>query len=71
MYQGLLIEFAALDRSEMMEQIRKGYPEWEQTLGQATRPLTHKELLNRDYYRGRFASLVNGIHVYNWEETYF
>jgi N,N'-diacetyllegionaminate synthase len=66
-----LREFAALDRSEMMEQIRKGYPEWEQTLGQATRPLTHKELLNRDYYRGRFASLVNGIHVYNWEETYF
>lgn len=36
--------------------------------GQATRPLSHAELLNRDYYRGRFANKVNGTTIFNWEE---
>ena len=34
-------------------------------LGQEKRELTHTEILNRDYYRGRFASLV---WRQNWEE---
>jgi N,N'-diacetyllegionaminate synthase len=64
-----LNEFAKLSRFEMMEIIKKEYPEWEISLGTATRPLSHAEMLNRDYYRGRFASLVDGEFVYNWEET--
>ena len=42
-------------------------------LGTDTRDLTHEELLNRDYYRGRFASprpnLEDNSHmIFNWEE---
>ena len=59
--------FAQLSRSEMIHQINEEYPEWEKTLGKSTRDLSHEELLNRDYYRGRFASLINGKHHYNWE----
>jgi len=63
-----LRQFANLTRPEMMEIIRKEMPDWEITLGAATRPLSHVELLNRDYYRGRFASKVNDKVIYNWEE---
>lgn len=63
--------FANLSRQEMMEQIKKGYPDWEKTIGTITRPLSHAEKLNRDYFRGRFASLVNGKLIYNWEEVEF
>jgi N,N'-diacetyllegionaminate synthase len=66
-----LADFAKLDRREMMMRIQAGYPDWQVTLGSATRPLSQAELLNRDYFRGRFANLVEGKHVYNWEETIF
>jgi N,N'-diacetyllegionaminate synthase len=62
-----LSEFAKYSRYEMIEQIKKGYPNWEMTLGTTQRALSDTEKLNRDYFRGRFASLVNGQHVYNWE----
>ena len=39
-------------------------------LGNERRKLSHEELLNRDYYRGRFASKdINGKVIYNWEEA--
>jgi hypothetical protein len=43
-------------------------------LGQQRRELSDNELLNRDYYRGRFASpraeSRNGTRmIFNWEET--
>jgi N,N'-diacetyllegionaminate synthase len=66
-----LCEFAKLSRYEMMSIIKDEYPNWEITLGSAQRELTTEENLNRDYYRGRFASLVAGNHIYNWEETIF
>lgn len=62
-----LREFANLTRFEMMEIIKRELPDWEITLGQATRPLSHAEILNRDYYRGRFASKTGEKVVYNWE----
>jgi sialic acid synthase SpsE len=65
-----LADFAMLSRQEKMEIIRKEYPEWESTLGTPIRPLSHAELLNRDYYRGRFASFVDGNHIYNWEDIF-
>jgi len=64
-----LRKFADLDRHERMEIIKMSYPEWEKTLGQANRELSHAELLNRDYYRGRFASKMGGKTVYNWESV--
>lgn len=63
-----LREFADRDRHERMAIIKKDYPQWEHSLGSAKRNLSHAELLNRDYYRGRFASKVGEKVIYNWEE---
>jgi sialic acid synthase SpsE len=60
--------FADRPRLERMEIVRRQYPEWEKALGRIRRPLSHAELLNRDYYRGRFASKVGDRTVYNWED---
>lgn len=62
-----LRQFADLDRSERMQIINKEYPNWHLSLGQSNRPLSHAELLNRDYYRGRFASKLGDKVIYNWE----
>lgn len=66
-----LRSFADLERAERMDIINREFPDWKQALGQFKRTLSHDELLNRDYYRGRFASPVGNKHVYNWEETAF
>lgn len=63
-----LREFDKLSRREQMSEIIELYPNWEDTLGESNRSLSHTELLNRDYYRGRFASKVGGLPVYNWED---
>ncbi len=60
--------FAERPREERLEILQREYPGWEVMLGNARRPLSEQELLNRDYYRGRFASKVEGRVVYNWEE---
>ena len=66
-----LSEFSKLSRFEMMSVIKKEYPDWEKTLGSFSRELSDKEKLNRDYFRGRFASIVSGKYIYNWEEVTF
>lgn len=63
-----LRHFADLSKEEQWEIIKHEFPEWEVTLGDANRPLSHTELLNRDYYRGRFANKVGEKVVFNWEE---
>lgn len=63
-----LRDFADLPIEERMEIVKKDFPDWKMTLGDANRPLSHTEKLNRDYYRGRFASMIDGKPVYNWEE---
>jgi N,N'-diacetyllegionaminate synthase len=60
--------FADLPRPERMARIARDHPDWERMLGSVSRPLSPDELRNRDYYRGRFASKVDGRVVYNWEE---
>lgn len=66
-----LRDFSDMSRRDRIASISEEYPDWEETLGENTRPLSHAELLNRDYYRGRFASMINGSPVYNWEEVEF
>ena len=39
--------------------------------GVEKRDLTQVELLNRDYYRGRFASKVSNKFIYNWQKFSF
>jgi N,N'-diacetyllegionaminate synthase len=63
-----LRSFADLSRPERMERVRAGLPAWEAALGESNRPLSGEELRNRDYYRGRFSSTVDGRTVFNWEE---
>ncbi len=57
-----LKEFSALPKEEQQAVVT------EEMIGAPTREMTPTELLNRDYYRGRFASNVNGEWIYNWEE---
>lgn len=61
--------FADRPRPERMAIIEKELPDWEVTLGQARRELSHAELLNRDYYAGRVATHVEGRAVFNWEDV--
>jgi len=43
--------------------------DYSEMIGQAERSLTHAELLNRDYYRGRFAGhRADRSIVYNWDD---
>ncbi len=62
-----LTDFAKLPRSKMISLINEEFSNWEITLGASSRELTYEELLNRDYYRGRFASLIDNKHINNWE----
>lgn len=64
-----LREFADRPRRERAEIVRREIPDWEGCLGQDRRELSHVELLNRDYYRGRFASQVGDSFIYNWDEV--
>jgi len=69
-----LSAFAALDLRERVQRMDAEYPNWEVMLGQRQRRLSDQELLNRDYYRGRFASprleSQQGTRmIFNWEET--
>lgn len=63
--------FADLPRPERMARLAREYPEWPRALGAARRALSPAELRNRDYYRGRFASKVAGVDLYNWEDRPF
>lgn len=65
-----LSDFAKLPKDEQMAEIEKEIPEWRVMLGHAQRDMTHTEMLNRDYYRGRFASFINGIWIQNWDEKH-
>lgn len=69
-----LREFRELSADKQREQIEQELAErgvgMETVIGHQHRELTHQEVLNRDYYRGRFASYDPGTEswVYNWED---
>jgi N,N'-diacetyllegionaminate synthase len=70
--QGQLATLVQLSRGSKEDRaswVRDNVGDYGHMLGSAVRELTDAELLNRDYYRGRFASpLPDGRWVYNWEE---
>lgn len=43
--------------------------EFEEMRGKEVRELTETELLNRDYYQGRFASKKGKDFIFNWEDS--
>jgi sialic acid synthase SpsE len=63
-----LVRFSKMELSELREYVRREIPESVQMMGVEHRTLSAEELLNRDYYRGRFASRVNDEFIFNWEE---
>jgi N,N'-diacetyllegionaminate synthase len=69
-----LSNFSKLSLSDRLSKMDEDHPNWRIVIGQKNRKLTNEELLNRDYYRGRFASLrketTSGERmIYNWEGT--
>ncbi len=63
-----LVRWARAPRKELQDYVAREIPERQAMLGSAVRALSAEELLNRDYYRGRFASRVGDGFVYNWED---
>ena len=70
-----LSRFCDLSYQSQKDYLDKRCPDWNSKLiGSPKRTLSSAELLNRDYYRGRFASHYkdqegNLRTVFNWEET--
>lgn len=63
-----LRQLSGISRSEMGSYLRYVFPDYQKTWGKSDRALTAAELLNRDYYRGRFASRrKDGSYRFNWE----
>lgn len=61
--------FSKLSRQEMKSYLLDVFPNFEITHGDSKRELSETELLNRDYFRGRFANkLTSGKFAYNWED---
>lgn len=63
-----LVRFSKMSVSEQELYIKENIPEYEDMLGMEKRNLSDAELLNRDYYRGRFATHYAKKPLYNWEE---
>lgn len=62
-----LVMFSKLSKDDQKTYIDEKVPEYSAMLGFQDRELSAAELLNRSYYRGRFATHVNGQTIYNWE----
>lgn len=70
-----LIDFAALSPGDQKAHLWEENSNWEVMLGRPDRWLSSEEMLNREYYRGRFGTpRREGAHrraemVFTWEET--
>lgn len=69
-----LVRFAGLDAGVQEDELNKTNSNWRVAIGHGDRELSDQELLNRDYYRGRFASRRpesrNGQRmIFNWEDV--
>tara|TARA_Y100001960_G_C14778349_1_gene884782 strand:- start:6 stop:950 length:945 start_codon:yes stop_codon:yes gene_type:complete len=69
---GLLKElkgYSRKKRKDLEEYIEINVPDYATMIGTKQRNLSDEELLNRDYYRGRFVTKTpGGGTLYNWEE---
>jgi len=62
-------KFLTLSKTDQWEYINTNIIEFNKMLGKKKRSLSHDELLNRDYYRGRFCNKINGQQIFNWQES--
>ena len=64
-----LCDYSKKSIKEIEEYVKKEIPEFNMMKGKKLRPLSRVEMLNRDYYQGRFASKnKEGEVIYNWED---
>nr|AIE90235.1 N-acetylneuraminate synthase (neuB) [uncultured marine thaumarchaeote AD1000_01_F04] len=63
-----IVDYSKYSHDELFKLV-ENIPDYDKMLGSKTHSLSEEELLNRDYYRGRFASKINGKTIYNWEES--
>ena len=68
-----IITFSKMSKKNMSEYLNEKYPINKKIIfGKKNRQMSHAEKLNRDYYRGRFASYDKynqGRILFNWEES--
>jgi|APSaa5957512535_1039671.scaffolds.fasta_scaffold31746_2 N,N'-diacetyllegionaminate synthase len=69
-----LVDFSKLDINDRLERLNIESPNWRVVIGEKNRVLSDAELLNRDYYRGRFSSpreetILGRNMIYNYEDT--
>ena len=69
-----IVDFEKMPIQDRLNLMDLDYPDWRIMIGQEKRLLSDEELLNRDYYRGRFASPREESRdgsrmIFNWEET--
>ena len=62
-----IVDYSKYNHDELSKLV-ENISDYDKMLGSKTHSLSEEELLNRDYYRGRFASKINGKTIYNWEE---
>jgi sialic acid synthase SpsE len=64
-----LVKMSKSSIDEIQDYVTNKIKEFEKMKGLPTRKLTEVEILNRDYYRGRFASInKKNQYIYNWED---
>ncbi len=70
-----LVEFSKLSTNDQLKSLDYELKNWAIMKGSELRDLTREELLNRNYYRGRFASIRSQCPtnknqmINNWEDT--
>lgn len=66
----ILKEFSMLTKKEQFSYLKQNFNfNLNQLKGKKFRELSEEEILNRDYYRGRFVSKIKNREIFNWEET--
>ena len=68
---GEVIKFSKLSKTDQKKYLKDKGLNLNLLKGRQIRPLSNIELLNRDYYRGRFTSFskINKREIFNWDET--
>ena len=64
-----MVNLSKIKKDEIKKYIDENIEDYKILLGSENRDMTDVELLNRDYYQGRFASRdKNGNYIFNWED---
>lgn len=66
----IIKNFSKLSKKKQLKYLSKNFNyNYNELKGKKFRKLSDEEILNRDYYRGRFVSKVKNREIYNWEEV--